>query len=234
LVANRPPGRPRARTARARPRKWRDILAAALAQQEAVTVRGTVTSHLRRKPTRAEITAARRAAHGLAASGQATILRVRPPGFDGPGSAHLILARAGTSTESGLLDQIADASRADRTRMRFEPTVMAQDLATSVELLSAAIQAIPSDRLNHADVERLVASLDASLEALRQIRRHLRREVRAAVGGHGAGSGDLTRRCCRWQPLEAREAEDGHERVDREAPRQEEQDKPHPARLEAR
>jgi hypothetical protein len=49
-----------------------------------------------------------------------------------------------------------------------------------------------------------------------------------------AGSGDLTHRCCRWQRLEAREPEDGHERVDREAPRQEEQDKPHPAGPEAR
>jgi hypothetical protein len=143
-------------------------------------VRGTVeppASHA----TRAEITASRRTAHGLAASGQATILRARPPGFDGPGSAHLILARAGTiTTQSGLLDQIADASRADRTRMRFEPTVMAQDLATSVELLSAAIQAIPSDRLDQSDAKRLVASLDASFEALRQIRRHLRRKGRAA------------------------------------------------------
>jgi hypothetical protein len=32
--------------------------------------------------------------------------------------------------------------------MRFEPTVMAQDLATSVELLSAAIDAIQADRPN--------------------------------------------------------------------------------------
>jgi hypothetical protein len=47
--------------------------------------------------------------------------------------------------------------------MRFEPTVMAQDLATSVELISAAIQAIPSDRLDQSDAKRLVASLDASL-----------------------------------------------------------------------
>jgi hypothetical protein len=45
---------------------------------------------------------------------------------------------------------------------------------------------------------------------------------------------DLTHRCRRWQPLEAREPEDGHERVDREAPRQDEQDKPHPAGPEAR
>jgi DNA topoisomerase VI subunit B len=34
--------------------------------------------------------------------------------------------------------------------------------------------------------------------------------------------------------LEAREPEDGHERVDREVPRQREQGKPHPARLDAR
>jgi hypothetical protein len=58
---------------RARPRQWRDILTAALAQQEAISVRGTVTDHLRRPPTRAEITAARRAAHRLAANGQAGV-----------------------------------------------------------------------------------------------------------------------------------------------------------------
>jgi hypothetical protein len=35
--------------------------------------------------------------------------------------------------------------------------VMAHDLATSVELLSAAIEAIPADRLNPSDAERLLA-----------------------------------------------------------------------------
>jgi hypothetical protein len=43
---------------------------------------------------------------------------------------------------------------------------IAQDLATSVELLSAAIEAIPRDRLNHSDVEQLVESLDATFEVL--------------------------------------------------------------------
>jgi hypothetical protein len=52
---------------------------------------------------------------------------------------------------------------------------MARDLAVSVELLSIAIEAIPADRLNLAEAEELVASLDTSVEALRQIRRHLRR-----------------------------------------------------------
>jgi hypothetical protein len=49
--------------------------------------------------------------------------------------------------------------------MGFEPTVMARDLATSVELLSAAIEVVPSDRLDRSEAERLVASIEAPLEA---------------------------------------------------------------------
>ena len=79
---------------RTRPRQWRDILAFALAQREIISVRGTVIDHLRRTPTRAEATAARRAAHGLAAGGRAMIFRVKPSGVDARRrSAHLILAR---------------------------------------------------------------------------------------------------------------------------------------------
>jgi hypothetical protein len=78
---------------------------------------------------------------------------------------------------SGSLDEIAEQSLADTTRQRFEPTVMARDLAEAVELLCAAVEAIPIDPLDQIEVERLVASIDASINALRQIRRHLRREV---------------------------------------------------------
>jgi hypothetical protein len=56
----RPVGRPGAGTGpRPRLRRWREILADALARQEAISVPGTVTSHLRRTPSGAEITAAR-------------------------------------------------------------------------------------------------------------------------------------------------------------------------------
>ena len=47
--------------------------------------------------------------------------------------------------------------------------VMAHNLAASIELLTAAIQAIPSDRLGQSDAERLAASLDTSFDVLRQI-----------------------------------------------------------------
>jgi len=62
------------------------------AKQEAISVRATVIEHLRRVPTRAEITAARRVPHRVAACGQATILRAKAPRLDrGGGSTHLAL-----------------------------------------------------------------------------------------------------------------------------------------------
>jgi hypothetical protein len=54
---------------------WRRILLRALKLQEMISVRGTVAKHVGRTPTRAEIVAAERAAHQLAAS-QATIVQV--------------------------------------------------------------------------------------------------------------------------------------------------------------
>jgi hypothetical protein len=150
-----------------------------LAEHEAISVRGTVIDRLRRTPTRPEITAARRAAHRLAASGRATILHIRPPGLEGArGSAYLILARPGTAPASGLLDELADTTNFEESsRTRFEPTVMAQGLATSVELLAAAIQAIPFDHLGQSDPRRLAMAIERPLEIVRQIRRHLRREI---------------------------------------------------------
>jgi hypothetical protein len=97
-----------------------------LAEHEAISVRGTVISHLRRTPTRAEITAARRAVHRLDANGRATILRIRPPGLECVGgSGYLILARPGAATSSELLDKLAATTHFDvSTRIRFEPAVM--------------------------------------------------------------------------------------------------------------
>src|SRR5688572_798222 len=60
--------------------RWQQVLADALDQTLAVGVRAAVADHLGRAPTRAELTAARRAAHNLAANGRAQVLRV--PGSD--------------------------------------------------------------------------------------------------------------------------------------------------------
>jgi transcriptional regulator with XRE-family HTH domain len=86
---------------RARPPKpqrlgrWQQVLADALDQNLAVGARAAVADHLGRAPTRAELTAARRAAHSLAASGRARLLHV--PGADTGENAgdrsYLVLAK---------------------------------------------------------------------------------------------------------------------------------------------
>ena len=74
--------------------RWQQVLADALDQNLAVGVRAAVADHLGRAPTRAELTAARRAAHGLATSGRARVLQVQ--GADTDASAgdrnYLVLA----------------------------------------------------------------------------------------------------------------------------------------------
>jgi glycerophosphoryl diester phosphodiesterase len=52
------------------------VLADALDQNLAIGVRAAVADHLGRAPTRAELTAARRAAHSLAGDGRAQLLHV--------------------------------------------------------------------------------------------------------------------------------------------------------------
>ena len=86
---------------RARPPKsprlgrWQQVLADALDQNLAIGVRAAVADHVGRSPTRAELTAARRAAHSLAALGRARVLHV--PCADGNDNAgdrtHLVLAK---------------------------------------------------------------------------------------------------------------------------------------------
>jgi hypothetical protein len=86
---------------RARPPKpprlgrWQQVLADALDQHLAIGVRATVADHLGREPTRAELTAARRAAHSLAALDSARVLHL--PGEDVDGNAgdrtYLVLAK---------------------------------------------------------------------------------------------------------------------------------------------
>ena len=75
--------------------RWQQVLAEALDQNLAFGVRAAVADHLGRAPTRAELNAARRAAHGLAALGRARVLHV--PGADGNDDAgdrnHLVLAK---------------------------------------------------------------------------------------------------------------------------------------------
>jgi hypothetical protein len=86
---------------RARPRKsprlggWQRVLANALDQNLAISVRAAVADHLGRTPTRAELNSARRAAHSLTDLGLACASSV--PGADADANAgdrsYLVLAK---------------------------------------------------------------------------------------------------------------------------------------------
>jgi hypothetical protein len=65
--------------------RWQHVLADALEQHLAMGVRAAVADHLGRAPSRAELNAARRAAHSLAASGYARVFHV--PGADADDNA---------------------------------------------------------------------------------------------------------------------------------------------------
>jgi predicted DNA-binding transcriptional regulator AlpA len=74
--------------------RWQQVLADALDQKLAIGVRAAVADHLGRAPTRAELAAARRAAHDLAALGRARVLHV--PGeadADAGDRNYLVLAK---------------------------------------------------------------------------------------------------------------------------------------------
>jgi hypothetical protein len=92
--------------------RWQQVLAEALDQYLAVAVRAAVADHLGRAPTRAELNAARRAAHGLAASGRAQVRHV--PGADADDSAgdrnYLVLAKPNVIMNETRLRALAVAS----------------------------------------------------------------------------------------------------------------------------
>ena len=87
------------RHGRARPPKpprlgrWQRVLADALDQNLAIGVRAADADHLGRAPTRAELNAARRAAHALAALGRARVLHVPGADTDAVGQASRLDAR---------------------------------------------------------------------------------------------------------------------------------------------
>lgn len=78
--------------------RWQLVLVDALARQPAIGVRATVAQHLGREGNRAELIAARRAAHGL--DGIADVVHVAVATSDQVGErAMLVLVRCGLRME---------------------------------------------------------------------------------------------------------------------------------------
>lgn len=85
---------------------WRDVLLDALDHQPAVAVLRVVERHVKRQPTRAELSAARRAAGRLAETGQARLVTVPIRTAIGY-RRHLLLIRQGVTVADVDLEQLA-------------------------------------------------------------------------------------------------------------------------------
>ncbi|HEY6686414.1 MAG TPA: hypothetical protein VI094_09435 [Propionibacteriaceae bacterium] len=152
-------------------------------------MRAAVADHLGRAPTRAELIAARRAAHSLAASGRARVLHV--PGADADADAgdrsYLVLAKPNVIMNDILLRRLAAAGSDAADRKSPHHAQTARSLRRN--LRNAAIDA----RLARADGldtkaatdrgPRLRMPLRSSNRLQRSLNRHIRRER-----GRGEGS----------------------------------------------
>jgi Putative ATPase subunit of terminase (gpP-like) len=172
---------------RARPPKsprlgrWRQVLADALDKNFAIGVRAAVADHLGRAPTRAELTAARRAAHSLAASGRARVLHV--PGADADADAgdrnYLVLAKPNVIMNDIRLRGLAVAGSDVAGRKSPQNHAQtARNLRRSLRNAAAGARLIQPDGLDSKLAAEVAASLADALDELHGLQRRLDRRVR--------------------------------------------------------
>jgi hypothetical protein len=146
--------------------RWQQVLAAALDQDLAIGVRAAVADHLGRAPTRAEITAARRATHSLAAIGGARVLHV--PGADANNSAgdrtYLVLTKPNViMNDTRLLGLAVAGSDAAGRKSRENHAQTARNLRRSLWNAAAVAPLIQAEGLDSESASDVAASLaDAS------------------------------------------------------------------------
>ena len=175
---------------RARPAKpprlgrWQQVLADALERNLAIGVQAAVADHLGRAPTRAELTAARRAAHGLAALGRARVLHV-------PGEAdadigdrnYLVLAKPNVVMNDVRLRglAVAGSGAAGRTSPHNHAHT-ARNLKRSLQNAAAGARLIQAEGLDTRSAADVAASLADAIEELHRLQRRLDRRIRRDQG----------------------------------------------------
>jgi hypothetical protein len=180
---------------RARPPKsprlgrWQQVLADALNQNLAIGVRATVADHLGRAPTRAELTAARRAAHSLAANGRARVLHV--PGADADGDAgdrtYLVLAKPNVIMNDIRLRGLAVGGSGVAGRKNpHNHAQTARNLRRSLRNAASGARLLQADGLDSKSAAEVAASLAGALEELNRLQRRLDRRIRR---DHGSQEG---------------------------------------------
>jgi hypothetical protein len=160
--------------------RWQQVLTNALDQNLAIGVRAAVADHLGRVPTRAELTAARRAAHSLAALGRARVLHV--PGADADADAadrtYLVLAKPNVIMNDIRLRGLAVAGT-DAAGRKSPPNhaQTARNLRRSLRNAAAGARLIQADGLDSESAADVAASLADALDELYRLKRSLDRRI---------------------------------------------------------
>ena len=172
---------------RARPPKsprlgrWQQVLADALEQNLAIGVGAAIGDHLGRAPTRAELTAARRAAHSLAAYGRARVLHV--PGADADDNAgdrsYLVLAKPNVIMNDIRLRGLGvTGSDAAGYKSPHNHAQTARNLRRSLRNAAAGARLIQAEGLDIKSAANVATSLADALEELHRLQRNLDRRIR--------------------------------------------------------
>jgi hypothetical protein len=175
------------RYGRARPPKparlgrWQQVLSDALDQNLAIGVRAAVADHLGRTPTRAELNAARRAAHNLVALGRARVLHV--PGADANDDAgdrsYLVLAKPNAIMNDIRLRGLAVAGiDAAGRKNPHNHAQTARNLRRTLRNAAAGARLIQVDGLDSRSAADVAASLADALKELQRLQRRLDRRIR--------------------------------------------------------
>jgi hypothetical protein len=151
----------------------------------AIGVRAAVADHLGRAPSRAELTAARRAAHSLAALGRARVLHV--PGADADADSgdrnYLVLAKPNVIMNDIRLRGLAVAGNdAARRTSPHNHAQTARNLRRSLRSAAAGARLIQAEGLDSKSAAEVAASLADALEELHRLQRSLERRIRRDEG----------------------------------------------------
>jgi hypothetical protein len=171
--------------------RWQQVLAEALDQNLAIGVRAAVADHLGRAPTRAELTAARRAAHGLAAMGRARVLHVPDSAADDAAGDrnYLVLAKPNVIINDIRLRGLAVAGidAAGRTSPHNHAQTV-RNLRRSLRNAAAGARLIQAEGLDSNSAAEVATSLAGVLEELHRLQRRLDRRIRRGQRRHRGAS----------------------------------------------
>jgi hypothetical protein len=162
--------------------QWHPVLDQALAETAVVGVADTVTHYLGRRPTKSEITAARRAAHRYAATGQAQ-MTLLPSVAAGRKYRILVLARPDVDLDDVPVLRQAVASTARKSAKPKGPGVKdtarrAESLLTQVSHATRAARLLPIEQIEPAHAKLLAEDLTEVVAGLATVAADLIRRSR--------------------------------------------------------